>query len=88
MKPATHIFLWLSELLALTGIYTLLCYLIPDEEFLAWYEENFGFMQEANWNDWFSLILYFLAIAVTTFAIWFIASARQRKSNKSQDKNI
>ncbi|MBL5965647.1 hypothetical protein I7V30_10270 [Lelliottia amnigena] len=87
MKPATHVFLWLSELLALTGIHTLLCYLIPDEEFLAWYEENFGFIQEANWNDWFSLILYFLAIAVTTVAIWFIAAARQRKRKKSQGKN-
>jgi len=46
-------FLWLSELLALTGIYTLLCYLIPGEEFLAWYEENFGFIQEANWMTGF-----------------------------------
>ncbi|MEB8014797.1 hypothetical protein [Citrobacter braakii] len=42
MKPATHVFLWLSELLALTVVYTLLCYFIPDEAFMAWYEENYG----------------------------------------------
>ncbi|HEE9990137.1 TPA: hypothetical protein R8G53_001098 [Citrobacter braakii] len=87
MKPATHVFLWLSELLALTVVYTLLCYFIPDEAFMAWYQENYGFIQEAHWNDGFSLILYFLAIAITTFAIWFIAAARQRKWKKSQGEN-
>ena len=54
MKPATHVFLWLSELLALTVVYTLLCYFIPDEAFMAWYQENYGFIQEAHWNDGFS----------------------------------
>ncbi|MDY1037825.1 hypothetical protein [Lelliottia sp. CFBP8978] len=87
MKPATHVYLWLTELFALTVVYTLLCYFIPDEAFLAWFEENYGFIQETRWDDWFSLTLYFLAIAITSLLIWLTAAARQRKWKKSQGEN-
>lgn len=79
MKPIHYFFIWLLELLSLSVIYSLLCYVMPDEALFLWYEDRYGMVMENQWYDAYTLILMLIAIFINCVLIWLIFSACNRK---------
>ncbi len=79
MKPIHYVFIWLLELLSLSVIYSLLCYVMPDESLFLWYEERYGMVMENQWYDAYTLILMLIAIFINCVLIWLIVAACNRK---------
>ncbi len=65
------------ELLSI--LYCIFCYFTPDLELYDWYVEKYGFVIEEDFLDYYTLILYLIAIAVTTACIWLIAIIRTKR---------
>ncbi|WP_029590422.1 hypothetical protein [Franconibacter pulveris] len=79
MKPIHYVFIWLLELLSLSVIYSLLCYVMPDESLFLWYEERYGMVMENQWYDAYTLILMLVAIFINCVLIWLIVAACNKK---------
>ena len=79
MKPIHYVFIWLLELLSLSVIYSLLCYVMPDESLFLWYEERYGMVMENQWYDAYTLILMLIAIFINCVLIWLIVAACNKK---------
>ena len=79
MKPVHSVLIWLAELSFLSILYCLFCYFTPDLELYDWYVEKYGFVIEEDFLDYYTLILYLIAIAVTTACIWLIAIVRTKR---------
>ena len=79
MKPVHSVLIWLAELSFLSILYCIFCYFTPDLELYDWYVEKYGFVIEEDFLDYYTLILYLIAIAVTTACIWLIAIIRTKR---------
>jgi len=79
MKPLNIIITWLIELLSLSIIFTILCFIVPDEEIFSWYEDKYGMMAENHWYDGYTTILMLVAICLNCILIWSLVSLYQKK---------
>ncbi|TDN57664.1 hypothetical protein EC847_107148 [Scandinavium goeteborgense] len=79
MKPLNYIITWLLELLSLSIIFSILCFIVPDEEIFSRYEDKYGMMAENEWYDGYTMILMLVAIFLNCLLIWILVSQYQRK---------
>lgn len=84
MSPIKHVFVWLIELFSLSILYSLLCYFIPDEALLSWYDERYGMVMENQWYGWYTLILMIIAVLINCGLIWFTVKMYAKKTRRDK----
>jgi hypothetical protein len=55
---------------------------MPDLEIYGWYVEKYGYVMEEDFLDYYTLVLFTVAILTTTFIIWIVALLRQKRSKR------
>lgn len=83
MKPLSQVLIWYAELATLFILYSVFCYFTPDLEIYGWYVEKYGYVMEENFLDYYTLILFTVAILTTTLIIWIVAIFRQKRLTRT-----
>ena len=82
MKPLSLILIWYAELTTLFVLYSVFCYFTPDLEMYGWYVEKYGYVMEEDFLDYYTLVLFTVAILTTTLIIWIVALLREKRSKR------
>lgn len=82
MKPLSQVLIWYAELATLFILYSVFCYFMPDLEIYGWYVERYGYVMEEDFLDYYTLVLFTVAILTTTLIIWIVALLRQKRSKR------
>ncbi len=78
MNAKRHVFIWVVETLMLFGIYTVLCFFMPDVWLYHFYTRHFGFITELEWSDNYTFILFIASFLLNIIVIYLFV---HRKSN-------
>lgn len=82
MNPKNHVCIWLVETLMLFGIYSILCFFMPDVWLYHFYTRNFGFITELEWSDNYTLVLFIASLFLNVIIIYLLAHRKLKASDK------
>lgn len=82
MNPKKHACIWLIETLMLFGIYSILCFFMPDVWLYHFYTRNFGFVTELEWSDNYTLVLFIASFFLNIICIYLFTNRKSKACKK------
>ena len=82
MNTKKHVCIWLVETLMLFGIYSILCFFMPDVWLYHFYTRNFGFVTELEWSDNYTLVLFIASFFLNIICIYLFTNRKSKACKK------
>ena len=82
MNARKHVFNWIAETLMFFGIYSILCFFMPDVWLYHYYTRNFEFITEMEWSDNYIFVLFIVSFLLNIIVIY------SRIDNKKHVRNF